>query len=230
MQGFDPVTSSEPGANRLLFRAAVGYRSIETKICLSTENVFLHHPASFFCYFIPRRDLQMSAMKRLLAALIAVAGLVIAAASLGAPASAYPAGTSPAISLSATTVPVSSSLTVFGSNFTPNKSATLTLHSTPVGLGTVAVDSKGAFSAQVTIPAGTTPGAHVIEALDVATGDVTSAALTVTASGTGTGTGGGGGLAGTGVAVIGIGALGVVLLVGGGLMLMAGRRRKVTTI
>jgi hypothetical protein len=172
----------------------------------------------------------MSAMKRLFAVMVAVIGMVIAAASIGVAASAYPPGTGPTISTSTSTVPQGGSLTVFGDNFSPNSDAVLSLHSTPVGLGTVHTDSNGQFSAQVTVPSTTSPGTHTIEALDMPTGDIASATITVTAGGTGGGGGGGGGggVAETGVAVISIGALGLVLLVGGGLMLMAGRRRKVT--
>jgi hypothetical protein len=170
----------------------------------------------------------MSAMKRLFAVIVAVIGMVIAAASIGVAASAYPPGTGPTISTSTSTVPQGGSLTVFGDNFSPNSDAVLSLHSTPVGLGTVHTDSNGQFSAQITVPSSTTPGTHTIEALDTPTGDIASATITVTGGGTGGGGGGGGGVAETGVAVISIGALGLVLLVGGGLMLMAGRRRKVT--
>ncbi len=166
----------------------------------------------------------MSVTKRLFAAVLAVIGLVIAAASLGMPASAYPTGTAPKIALSTDTIPAGDSLTVTGQNFTPNSSADLSLHSSPVSLGSVTTDGNGEFSAVVTIPSDTTVGAHTIEAVDTPTGDVAVAPLTVTAGGGGTPPP----LGGTGVAVIGIGALGVVLLVGGGLMLMAGRRRKVT--
>lgn len=168
----------------------------------------------------------MSAMKRLIAVLAAVIGLVTIAASLGATASAYPPGQAPQISLNKSSVPAGSPVTVFGQKFTPNQQADLSLHSTPVALGVVTIDANGNFTAQVTIPSGTTLGAHTVEALDVASGDVATAPLTVT--GSGTSGGGGGTLGGTGVAVIGIGALGAVLLVGGLLMLMAGRRRKVT--
>jgi 5'-nucleotidase len=167
-------------------------------------------------------------MKRLIAVLAAVIGLVTIAASLGATASAYPPGQAPQISLDKSTVPAGSPVTVFGQKFTPNQQADLSLHSTPVALGVVSVDANGNFTAQVTIPAGTTNGAHTVEALDVASGDVATAPLTVTGSTTGGGGPPGGTLGGTGVAVIGIGALGAVLLVGGLLMLMAGRRRKVT--
>ena len=169
----------------------------------------------------------MSALKRLTAVFVAMIGLIIAAASLGSPASAYPDGVNPTIAVSDTTPAQGQSLTVTGAHFTPNSSAKLTLHSTPVDLGSVSTDANGNFAAQVTIPSSTPAGAHTIEALDMATGDVTAAAITVSAT-SGGGGGGGGGLAGTGVAVIGVGALGVVLLAGGGLMLLAGRRRRVT--
>lgn len=174
----------------------------------------------------------MSAMKRLFAVSLAVIGMVIAAASLGVAASAYPPGIAPTIATSVSTIPQGGSLTVTGNDFTPNGQAHLSLHSAVVDLGVVSVDANGQFSAQVTIPASESTGVHTIEGLDIPTGDVATATITVTGTGGGApgggGTGGGGGLAGTGVAVIGIGALGVVLLVGGGLMLMAGRRRKVT--
>ena len=172
----------------------------------------------------------MSAMKRLFAVIVAVIGMVIAAASLGVAASAYPTGQSPTIATSASTVQQGGTLTVTGDHFTPNASATLSLHSAVVPLGTVSTDANGQFSAQITIPSSEPAGTHTIEALDNPTGDIAAATITVTAGGTGGGGGGGGGggVAETGVAVISIGAVGLVLLVGGGLMLMAGRRRKVT--
>jgi len=168
-------------------------------------------------------------MKRLFAVLVAVVGMVIAAASLGMPASAYPTGVNPVIFLNKTVVEQGGSVIVTGENFTPNSNVVLTLTSVQVPLGTVHTDSNGEFTAQITIPSTEPTGQHTVEALDTPTGDVATATLTVVAGGgTGGGTGGtGGGVAETGVAVIGIGALGVVLLIGGGLMLMAGRRRKV---
>lgn len=122
------------------------------------------------------------------------------------------------------------SLGLTGSGWVANESVNLTLHSTPVGVGTAQTDANGNFSATVTIPSNTPAGSHYIEASD-SYGNTATFAFTVTAAGGGNNGGGsGGGLAGTGVAVVGIGALGVVLLVGGGLMLMAGRRRKTTAI
>ena len=172
----------------------------------------------------------MSVAKRLGAAAVAILCVLFAAVAFSQSASAYPTGTQPLIALGHDSGPVGDTVYVSGENFTPGKTATLSFHSAVVELKTVDVNSQGKFATTITIP--TDPlGLHHVEGLDVASGDVSNdAAYTITGSGTG-GTGGtgggGGGLANTGVAVLGIAALGLVLLVGGGLMLMAGRRRKV---
>ena len=161
--------------------------------------------------------------KRLGAAALAIIALVFAAVSFGGgAASAYPTGTAPSISLDHSSGPVGDTVVVTGQGFTPNKSASLSFHSNPVGLGSVAVSGSGTFTKTITVP-NVPLGAHEVVATDVASNDTASAAFTVTGSGSG---GTGGGLANTGVAVLGIASLGLVLLVGGGLMLMAGRRRK----
>jgi hypothetical protein len=169
----------------------------------------------------------MSAMKRLIAVMVAVIGMVIAAASIGVSASAYPPGTAPTISLSSSSVPPGGSDTVAGVNFTPNSSASLSLQcgGSSADLGVVTTDANGQFSAQITVPSSTPAGTCTVSALDTATGDVATASLTVTS-------GGGGGapppVAGTGVAILSIGGVGLVLLIGGGLLVMAGRRRRAT--
>jgi len=165
----------------------------------------------------------MSAAKRLGAIALAVVCLVFAAVSFSSSASAYPTGTSPTITLDHSSGPVGDKVVVTGAHFTPLKTATLSFHSTPVGLGTVNVSAAGTFSVTITIPSDPL-GGHVVLATDNASGQDATADYTITGNGTG---GTGGGLANTGVAVLGIAALGLVLLVGGGLMLMAGRRRKV---
>jgi hypothetical protein len=89
-------------------------------------------------------------------------------------------------------------------------------------LGTAHTDANGGFSKSITVP-NVALGAHSIVGVDTVTPESASAAYTVTGGGTGSG----GGIANTGVAVIGLGAIGGVLLTGGALMLLAGRRRKV---
>jgi alpha-L-fucosidase len=53
-------------------------------------------------------------------------------------------------------------VTVHGDGFMPGTDVDVTLHSTPVQLGTFTTDATGSFTADVTIPTGTTPGAHTI--------------------------------------------------------------------
>lgn len=165
----------------------------------------------------------MSAMKRLIAVSVAVIGMIIAAASIGVSASAYPPGTSPTIALSSSTVGCGSSLVVSGQNFAPNSSVELTLHSGAIDLGTVTTDGSGAFSAEVTIPSSVGAGSHEIEA--TGGGEIATAFVTVTCAGA---PGGPPPVAGTGVAILSIGGVGLVLLIGGGLLVMAGRRRRAT--
>jgi uncharacterized repeat protein (TIGR02543 family) len=68
----------------------------------------------------------------------------------------------PTITLSAGTVVSGGTILVTGSGFTPGASLDIVLHSTPVTLATVIASGSGAFSATVTIPAGTPAGAHSI--------------------------------------------------------------------
>lgn len=172
----------------------------------------------------------MSVSKVPIAALIAVLGMIAATLAFSASASAYPPGTGPSLSLSSSTAPEGGSVTVFGNGFTPG-TVNLTLCSTTSSLGTAQADSTGAFTQGVTLPAGVT-GAQKIcgtNSAGTASADITITTSSGGGGGGGGGTGGGGGnLAGTGAAVIGIGVLGVLLLVGGGAMLLAGKRRKAT--
>ena len=178
----------------------------------------------------------MSTGKRLVAAAFVVISMVFAAVSLGAgsASAAYPPGTNPSIALSKSSGLTGDSVVVTGSGFSLNSSAALSFHSTAVSLGSVSTSSTGTFTTTITVP-NVAVGPHTISATDGGTGQVASAAFAVTGqgalgsggSGSGSG-GGGGGLASTGVAVLGIASLGLVLLIGGGLMLLAGRRRKVS--
>ena len=166
--------------------------------------------------------------KRIAAALSVLACAILALFAFAGTASAYPPGTSPAISLDHNSGPVGDAVQVTGSHFTPNASARLEFHSTVVVLSTVSTDGSGGFVTTIHVP-NVALGGHDVVGVDVSTGDTASAAFTVTGAGTGgtSGSGsGGGGIANTGVAVVGILSVGFVLLVGGSLMVMAGRRRK----
>jgi len=156
------------------------------------------------------------------AALSSVVALIIATLTFAAPSSAAPYTNAASISLSSQVV--CSSETVSGAGFAPG-SVALSLQSDPVALGSATADAAGNFSTTVTLPSGLS-GAHTIVATQ---GTVTaSASVTIDCPGAGGSTGGGGGLSNTGVAVVGIGALGLALLAGGGAMLLAGKRRKVS--
>jgi hypothetical protein len=164
----------------------------------------------------------MSAAKRLAAAVTVALLMIVAAVSFASSASAYPTDTSPTLALDHNSGPVGDAVTVTGAKYTPNADVTLEFHSTSVTLGTAHTDGTGAFSKSITVPS-VALGAHSIVGVDTVNPESASAAFTVT----GAGTGSGGGIANTGVAVIGLGAIGGVLFTGGGLMLLAGRRRKV---
>ena len=69
--------------------------------------------------------------------------------------------------VSDTSVAPGGSITFKGGGFAPNSVVTITLHSTPVELGTTNADAQGNFSVQVVIPSDTEPGAHTLEAAGV---------------------------------------------------------------
>ena len=170
----------------------------------------------------------MSGLRKPVAALVGlfaalVAGLFFAVS----PAGAYPGSTPAAVSVSTTTPAPGASLAISGSGFEPGETISLVFHSTPTSLGSVTADSSGAFSTSVTIPAGAS-GSHEIVGTGLTSGAVATIALDVGGSSSSSSGSGSSGLSDTGVAVIGIGAVGVVLLVGGGLLMLAGKRRKVS--
>ena len=53
-------------------------------------------------------------------------------------------------------------LTITGSNFKPGSTATFTLHSDPIVLGTAIANSEGIVSLKVTLPSTVTPGVHTV--------------------------------------------------------------------
>jgi hypothetical protein len=170
----------------------------------------------------------MTPPAKLTMAVVAMVALVAAAFTFAGPAGAAPYGGGASIALSASTVAEGGHVTISGTGFEATRTVTLTLHTVTVSLGTAQTDASGAFSTTVTLPSGVT-GSHTITAADAA-GNSASATITITAPGRGTSGGGsggsGGGVSATGVAVIGLSAVGFALLVGGALMLLAGRRRK----
>lgn len=89
--------------------------------------------------------------------------------------------------MSADSVSAGGRLTITGMGFKPGSSASFTLHSTPVNLGTATVDAQGVATLGVTLPAGVAPGQHsvVIDGVGVdGKARQLSAALTITAAAT----------------------------------------------
>ncbi len=172
--------------------------------------------------------------RRLTASVTAALALFFGATAFAASSQAAPYTHAPALSVSNTCPSVGAAITVVGTDFVPGSNVTLTLRTQTFPLGSVTADASGGFTASVTLPSEVT-GSHTIVAAGAATttnSNTATAGITIACSGVGGtgggGGGGGGGLATTGIAVIGIGSLGLVLLLGGGLMLLAGKRRRVS--
>jgi hypothetical protein len=166
----------------------------------------------------------MARTRRFAAAGIALAVGALAFAATSAAAAPY--STQATLSVSSQTVVEGGTFVLTGAGFCASESVGVNLHTTTYPLTSAHTDSAGSFSVTETLPQGVL-GVHTVTATGVTCGRSASVTITIVAASTGGG-GGGGGLASTGVAVIGIGALGLILLVGGGLMLLAGKRRKVS--
>lgn len=180
----------------------------------------------------------MDVLRKTFTRMLAVLGIMIASVAFASSANAAPYTNAPSIAVSTTSPAEGSTITVTGTDFDANSTVNLTLYSQPYALGSVTTDSSGAFAASVTLPNGVT-GSHTI----VGQGPSSSASVSIeiysnsqgsgNASGNNAagnnGSGSSGGLASTGFAVAGIGVVGLALLIGGSVLLLSGRRRKVTS-
>ena len=166
----------------------------------------------------------MPSSKRFVAPLIVMFGLIIAVVAFAGPSSAYPPGTLPTTSVSNQDPTAGSSVTFCGSGFQPGETVTITLGTT--AKPSVVADSSGAFCTTVVLGA-TLTGTQTLTATGTTSGSTSSLQIQVAGVSASAGITPSGGLAFTGAAVIGIGALGGLLLVGGATMVLASRRRKV---
>ena len=117
------------------------------------------------------------------------------------------AATPASCTVSATTFNPGSSGTISCTGFQPNITVTGTLHSVPVGLGSVNTGATGAFTLSFVVPKGTAAGTHTISLDSGSTALDTSDPFTV------------GVLAATGVDVAGaLGVAGALLAIGGSLL------------
>jgi hypothetical protein len=176
----------------------------------------------------------MRSLVRLLSLFVGVCAAVFTVAALGATsANAYPPGTCPQISASTTTPHKGQHIEVSGSAFGPDESVALFIggHVTVNGcsvvlsggirVGTAHTDATGAFDPQVTVP--NLSGSQPLTGVGSAPDD--SATLQLTIAGNGPGGTSGGGTATTGVEVVALLVTAGMLLVGGAVLLRAGRRR-----
>ncbi|MEQ1786811.1 MAG: prenyltransferase/squalene oxidase repeat-containing protein [Acidimicrobiales bacterium] len=83
----------------------------------------------------------------------------------------------PAGTVSAPSVVVGGSLTVTGTGFAPGELVDVTLHSTPIDLGTVTADAAGTALLTFTVPADLEPGEHSVELVGRTSGVIVSVAF-----------------------------------------------------
>ena len=166
----------------------------------------------------------MSTIKRLRAPLVVMLGVFMTVAAFAGPASAAPYATQPTVSVSDQTPAAGSSLTFCGQGFLPGETVTIVLDKS-IEYPSVVADTSGAFCTTVVLGASLT-GTHTITATGTS-GATASVQIVVAGVSASANPPKAAGLAFTGAAVLGIGSLGALLLVGGAALVLAGRRRKV---
>jgi hypothetical protein len=174
----------------------------------------------------------MPIKRRLGAPLILMFGVIIALVALAAPANAGDYAHHRRVSVSNETATAGSSVQFCGIGFQSLKTVTIGWGDGTTDSSAVA-DSSGNFCSIIVLGAHRT-GTHTITAREATSGATASATIVVpgvsanvpgvSANATPPAAAG---LAFTGAAVLGIGSLGGLLLVGGAALVLAGRRRKV---
>lgn len=173
---------------------------------------------------ITRATAALMAIGALFAAMLLLAGGSSAAPNGGSTCS-YPACTpspSPSVHVSGQ-LRAGGTIVVHGEGCAPGGAVKVFFDGTLIGSGTA--NAAGRYNVKATIPSNASPGSHTITVSGPGANCSGVEGVSVSASGSGGGNSSSGGLASTGVAVVGIGALGAVLLIGGGMMLLAGKRR-----
>jgi hypothetical protein len=155
-----------------------------------------------------------------------VAAVAVLGLGVATPAFAY-GPNAPAIGTNTVAAGPGGSVTITGSSFVPGETITFVLHSTPVTLGTTTASATGSFSANLTIPSDTPPGLHTLIATG-STGDSSTTEITVT-GGTATVAVATPDLPFTGADIAAVSGVGAVALAVGGMLLLAGRRRRQLT-
>ena len=96
---------------------------------------------------------------------------------------ARPSVVEPGATASASSVIAGGSVTISGVGFAPGETVDVTLHSTPVALGSFTADDAGAVEAPVAIPAVHRAGVHTIELVGQTSGVEASVEIEVVAAG-----------------------------------------------
>lgn len=167
----------------------------------------------------------MSTKNRPRAALIAVFGVIVAAVAFASPASAVTYPIQPGSATVSTQTPAAGGSVEFcGKGFKAGETVTITVGST--SFPSVTASSSGEFCTTLVLGISLS-GPQTITATGATSGTKTSVSIVVggAANTGGTGTGDDA-LANTGALVLSIGALGVLLVVGGSMLVLAGKRRK----
>lgn len=99
---------------------------------------------------------------------LVLAGLGLALLGPAAAASAYPVVTCSTLAVSTTTPAAGETITVSGTNFRPNETVRLELHTDVHVLKTLTTGADGSFSTEVTLPDGVT-GTHLLVAVGAST-------------------------------------------------------------
>ena len=167
----------------------------------------------------------MPTKRRLGAPLILMFGVIIALVALAAPANAGDYAHHRRVSVSNETPTAGSSVQFCGIGFQSLKTVTIGWDNGTTDSSAVA-DSSGNFCSIIVLGADLT-GRHTIRAREATSGATASATIVVPGVSANATPPAAAGLAFTGAAVLGIGSLGALLLVGGAALALAGRRRKV---
>jgi hypothetical protein len=168
----------------------------------------------------------MSANTRLRTPLIVMFGVIMAMVAFATPANAAPYATQPTTSVSNQSPTAGSNVTFCGSGFQAGETVTIAL-TNGTTYPSVATDTSGAFCSVVVLGA-TLTGTQTLTATGLTSGRTSSTTIKVLGvSANAAPTPATSGLAFTGTNAIAIGGLGGLLLLGGGAMVLVGRRRKV---
>ena len=167
----------------------------------------------------------MPTKRRIGAPLVLMFGVIIALVAFAVPANAAPYSNATTVSVSNQKPTAGSTVQFCGTGFQPGETVTIGLDNGTTYQSAVAGASGGFCSFLVL---GTTlTGTHTITARGATSGATASVQIVVAGVSASANPPAAAGLAFTGAAVLGIGSLGALLLVGGAALVLAGRRRKV---